>query len=199
LEKLLIPSILTFRISFLQLNLRDSGFAKTVGVCNYGLGALKEIAAANLELPAVNQLELSPFNAHKDVVDWCNKYGVAIACGTWSKLSSSDGLTEGWGVLSKVAKQKGMTKAQVLVRWSLQKGYICVPRSASASKVERLAISENSYGGVNRKEGAFVLTPEEMEILDGLDISYTAGKLGRRDGWEDSDVTGPNWDPIDYV
>lgn len=181
------------------MNLRDSGFVKTVGVCNFGLAALQGIAAADLELPAVNQLELSPFNAHTGTVDWCDKYGIAVACGAWSKLSGSDGPAEGWDVLSKIAQQKGMTKAQVLVRWSLQKGYICVPRSAAASKVERLAIAENSYGGVNRKEGSYVLSKEEMEIIDGLDVSYKAGKLGRRDGWEDSDVTGPSWDPTDYV
>lgn len=180
------------------LGMRDSGFVKAVGVCNYGLDALKEIAAADLELPAVNQLELSPFNAHKDVVDWCDKYGIAVACGAWSRLSSADGPTEGWDVVSKIAQQKGMSKAQVLVRWSLQKGYICVPRSASSSKVERIAIAENSYGGVNKNK-AFVLSQEEMEILDRLDVSYKAGRLGRRDGWEDSDVTGPDWDPTDFV
>lgn len=186
------------------LDLRDSGFVKSVGVCNYGLGPLKEIAAAGLELPAVNQLELSPFNAHKDVVDWCDKNGINVACGAWSKLSGADGPTEGWDALSKLAQQKKMTKAQVLVRWALQKGYICVPRSASASKVERLAIAENSYGGVNPSEemedgSSFILTSAEMDLLDSLDVGYKAGKLGRRDGWTDSDVTGPEWDPTDFV
>jgi diketogulonate reductase-like aldo/keto reductase len=181
------------------LEMRDSGFAKTVGVCNYGLGPLQEILEAGLELPAVNQLELSPFNAHKDVVDWCDKYGVAVACGAWSKLSSADGPTEGWDVVAKMAQPKGMTKAQILVRWSLQKGYICVPRSAGASKVERIGIAENSYGGVNNIDGSFVLSPEEMKILDELDVSFKAGKLGRRDGWDDVAVTGPEWDPTDFV
>ena len=100
-----------------------------------------------------------------------------------------------------------MTKAQLLVRWSIQKGYVCVPRSGSGSKVERVAIAENSYGGVNpmQAEGnddspsSFVLTKDDMKILDGLDIGYKAGKLGRRDGWGDSDVTGDEWDPTDYV
>ena len=101
-----------------------------------------------------------------------------------------------------------MTKAQVLVRWSLQKGYICVPRSGSAYKIERVAIAENSYGGaVVIKQGKLsmatdadklesaTLTSDEMAILDGLDIQYKAGKLGRRDGWSDADVTGADWDP----
>jgi len=61
-----------------------------------------------------------------------------------------------------------------------------------------MAIAENSYGGVNMVE-EFVLSDKEMELLDNLDIVYKAGKLGRRDGWEDSDVTGLEWEPTDFV
>ena len=78
-----------------------------------------------------------------------------------------------------------------MVRWALQKGYICVPRSGSGSKIERKAIFENSFHGVQQ----FELSPLDMETLDGLDENLKAGKLGRRDGWEDSDVTNVNWDP----
>ena len=50
------------------LELRDAGFVRTVGVCNYGVRPLEEISAmvggdAGADnLPAINQLELSPFN-----------------------------------------------------------------------------------------------------------------------------------------
>mmetsp|Transcript_16721 Transcript_16721/g.24401 ORF Transcript_16721/g.24401 Transcript_16721/m.24401 type:complete len:93 (+) Transcript_16721:1-279(+) len=92
-----------------------------------------------------------------------------------------------------------MTKAQVLVRWSLQKGYVCVPRSGAGSKIERIAIAENAYGGVNPEGGRFILTKEEIDLLDALDIDWKAGKLGRRDGWGDDDVVGPDWDPTSFV
>eukprot|EP00532_Pseudo-nitzschia_australis_P000513 CAMPEP_0168193122 /NCGR_PEP_ID=MMETSP0139_2-20121125/18425_1 /TAXON_ID=44445 /ORGANISM="Pseudo-nitzschia australis, Strain 10249 10 AB" /LENGTH=495 /DNA_ID=CAMNT_0008116431 /DNA_START=50 /DNA_END=1537 /DNA_ORIENTATION=- len=191
---------------------------RSVGVCNYGLGPLKEIAAAGLPLPVVNQLELSPFNTHSDVVDYCSKNGIAVSCAAWSKLSGANGPSEQWDVLSRIASKKGVTKAQVMVRWSLQKGYICVPRSGSGSKLERVAIAENSYGGgllirngkipatmssgssngnTDWNEDSAVLTPEEMSILDDLNINYKAGKLGRTDGWFDADMTGSNWDPTE--
>ena len=186
-------------------DLRDSGFIKSIGVCNYGLGPLQELEEEfDKDLPAINQLELSPFNMHKDVVEWCGLHGVAVGCGAWSKLSGVDGPAEGWAKLSDIAKNKGMTKAQVLVRWSLQKGYVCVPRSAAASKVERMAIAENSYGGVNPNADllstdggttSFTLSDEEMAMLDGLDVEYRAGKLGRTDGWTVEDVSGVEWDP----
>ena len=150
------------------------------------------------DLPASNQLELSPFNMHKDVVSYCDANGIAVSCSAWSKLSGVQGPAEGWAVLADLAKAKGMTKAQLLVRWSMQKGFVCVPRSGCSSKIERIAIAENSYGGVNGDE-SFVLTKGDMKILDGLDIAYKAGKLGRRDGWDDADVTGDDWDPTEFV
>ena len=190
------------------LDLRNSGFVKSIGVCNYGLGPLKEIQEMvnNVveDLPAINQLELSPFNMHKGIVEYCDKNGIAVGCSAWSKLSGVNGPAEGWAILADLAKAKGMTKAQLLVRWALQKGYVCVPRSGSASKVERIAIAENSYGGVNPMidgDGlsSFVLNEDEINMLDSLDIGYKAGKLGRRDGWDDDDVTGETWDPTEFV
>jgi len=178
------------------LELRNQGFVRSVGVCNYGLGPLKEIADAGLEQPAMNQLELSPFNTHDDIVSWCSSNGVAIGCSAWSKLSSTQGIQDGWlDVVGGISKRKGVTKAQVLIRWAMQKGYTCVPRSAAASRVERVAIAENSYGGVC----GFELEEDEMKMLDGLNVSWKAGSLGRRDGWEDSDVSGADWDPTDFV
>ena len=56
-----------------------------------------------------------------------------------------------------------------------------------------MAIAENSYGGILD----FHLSNEEMAILDSLNVNFKAGKLGRRDGWKDGDVTGPEWDPTE--
>lgn len=190
------------------LELRDAGFVRSVGVCNYGVGALEEIAAAfgGEDLPAIDQLELSPFNTHSDVTGYCDANGIAVGCAAWSKLSGADGPAEGWSVVADLAGKRGVTKAQVLVRWALQRGYVCVPRSGCGSRVERVAIAENSYGGTNDRAAAdadggasFRLSEDEMKVLDGLDVGYRAGKLGRRDGWGDADVSGPGWDPTDFV
>lgn len=191
---------------------KSSPIIRSIGVCNYGLGPLKEIAAAGLPLPVVNQLELSPFNPHKDVVEWCDRNGVAVSCAAWSKLSGASGPGDQWNILNEIANKKGVTKAQALVRWSLQKGYICVPRSGCTYTIERVAIAENSYGGAvvikdgkvttisnADREESVILTPEEMAIIDGFDVNYKAGKLGRRDGWNDADVTGADWDPTDVI
>lgn len=181
------------------MEMRDAGFVRSVGVCNYGVKALEEIKYCGFELPSVNQIELSPFNTHDDIVSFCRTNDIAVSCSAWSKLSGTDGPSDQWVILSELAKNKGMTKAQVLVRWSLQKGYICIPRSGCGSKIERKAIAENSYGGVNLPERENILSEEEMNIIDSLNTNYKAGKLGRRDGWSDDDVLGIDWDPTDFV
>ena len=97
-----------------------------VGVCNYGICPLEEIhhfvgvdVLGNVNignLPAINQLKLSPFNAHRDVVRYCELNCIAVSCPAWSKLSGVDGPAEGWAVLTDMAKSRGMKKAQLLVR-----------------------------------------------------------------------------------
>lgn len=150
-----------------------------------------EIVDAGFPAPTVNQLVLNPFNQHKDVIEWAKQHGTTISCNAWSKLSSAQGPQEGWAVVADIAKNKGLTKAQVLVRWAFQKGYLSVPRSGSKSKIERIAIQENSYNGVKD----VVLTEKEMDILDGLDEKLPAGRLGILDGWTESDIVGESWDP----
>jgi diketogulonate reductase-like aldo/keto reductase len=194
---------------------QNTAIVRSIGVCNYGVSALKEIQDAGLPLPQINQLELSPFNQHKDVCEFCTKNGIAIGCSAWSKLSGLDGPQKGWNILSDLASSKNVTKAQLMIKWSIQSGYVCVPRSSSKSKLERLAIIENSYGGVNilkttngnnngnnnnnnninndniniNNTPPFILSKTDMNILNKLDISYKAGILGRRDGWTYVTVT----------
>lgn len=59
------------------------------------------------------------------------------------------------------------------------------------SKIERLAIFENSYLGVSH----FSLSEDDMQVLDNLDEQLPAGKLGVVDGWYEKDISGPTWDP----
>jgi diketogulonate reductase-like aldo/keto reductase len=82
-------------------------------------------------------------------------------------------------------------QAQVLVRWALQHEYLSVPRTSSKSKIERQAFFENSYDGVKD----FVLSQEEMNMLDALDEQLPAGRLGITDGWLASDIVDERWDP----
>ncbi len=145
------------------------------------------------------QLQLSPFNQHRDIQSWAQQYNSVLCCSAWSRLSSTDGPQEGWAAVGKIASEKKMTKAQVLIQWSLQRDFVCVPRSGVGSKVERNAIYENSYGGmgIDIDRFGYYLNDDEMTILNGLDEGLKVGRLGVKDGWNEEDIVDRNWDPTD--
>lgn len=196
IDLVMIHSPLTDQVRRLKtyealLDLQAKGVVKAVGVCNYGLNPLNEIVDAGLPPPSVIQLALSPFNQHTNITAWAKDHGSTMSCSAWSKLSSAQGPQKGWATLEKIAKKRGMTKAQVLVRWAVQSGYLCVPRSGSKFAVERKAIQENSWIGTS----PFVLSEKEMKILNKLDEQLPAGQLGITDGWDASAIVDATWDP----
>eukprot|EP00977_Amphora_coffeiformis_P010966 scaffold2613_cov188-Amphora_coffeaeformis.AAC.3 len=173
------------------VELQQQGHVAAVGVCHYGVAHLQEIVEAGLPPPRVIQLVLSPFHPHADVAAWAAQHGSTLSCAAWSKLSSTSGPVEQWTQLGQLAAAKGVTKQQVLIRWAIQSGYLCVPRSGSQYKVERAAIRENAWPQVSQ----FSLSAAEMDVLRGLDVQIPAGQLGVTDGWEASDIVDAKWDP----
>ena len=84
---------------------------------------------------SVGQWEVHPWLPRNDIVDWCQKRGVVIQA--HSPLVRGQRSDE--GVLKEVAKKHGKTWAQVLVRWSLQKGFVPLPKSVTMSRIEENA------------------------------------------------------------
>jgi diketogulonate reductase-like aldo/keto reductase len=74
-------------------------------------------------------------------------------------------------IIQTIAQNHNRDAAQVLLRWSLQKGFVPLPKSATP---ERIKSNTQLYD--------FELGPEEMEQLDGLD----RGKDG-----------SISWNPVD--
>ncbi|EAA32363.1 hypothetical protein GE21DRAFT_7652 [Neurospora crassa] len=132
-----------------------AGEVKMAGVSNYGVKHLDEVMSAPFKIkPLVNQIECHPFNTQPEIRAACEKYGIVIEA--YAPLAR--GMRMKHPVLTAVAKKYGVTPAQVLVRWSVQHGFVTLPKS---TKKERLV--------ENADVGRFELAEEDMEKLDGLD------------------------------
>ncbi|KAL5481166.1 hypothetical protein ACEPAI_10107 [Sanghuangporus weigelae] len=112
------------------LQKRDEGKIKSVGVSNYGVHHLEELREAGLETPSVNQVELHPFCQQKDIVEYCIERGIIIQA--YCPLVRGDFSSP---VLQEVAKNTNKNPAQVLVRWSLQRGFVPLPKSSNPDRV----------------------------------------------------------------
>lgn len=140
------------------------GQAKSIGVSNFGIPHLERLMKSATITPAVNQIELSPFNQRVDVVQHCQSKGIALQA--YSPLAKATKLGDPRVVA--LAAKRGITPAQLLIRWSLQKGFIPLPKSVNP---ERQATNLDVFG--------FELSLEDVVELDKL---------------EEGLVTG--WDPI---
>ena len=135
--------------------LYDEGKAKAIGVSNFGVGHIEEMKAYAAHWPpCVNQIELHPWCQQREIVRYCERTGVVVEA--YSPLVR--GYKNGDEVLKAIARKVGRTEGQVLVRWSLQRGWVPLPKSDKEARIE-----ENA--GVFGWE----LGEEEMERLNALD------------------------------
>ena len=131
----------------------EEGTAQAIGVSNFMVHHLEELRAAK-ETPSVNQIELSPFLQQKEVVDYCREHGIQLEA--YSPLTRGRRLDD--PAIVRIAVKHGKTPAQVLIRWSLQHGFIVIPKS---SRPER--IRENS------EVFDFALSSSDLRALDALE------------------------------
>lgn len=137
----------------LLLEYQKKGLFKTVGVSNFGVAHLEALKSAGRPLPQVNQIELHPWCQNRDIVDWCRANNVAVV--GYSPLAKSQKLDD--PVVNDIASKHKKTAAQVLIRWSLEKGYVTIPKS---NKPERIIENANVFD--------FELDETDMRRLDEL-------------------------------
>jgi len=129
------------------------GSVRAIGVSNYTIPHLEELLASSGVVPAVNQVELSPFLAQKPLIEFCRRHGIAVEA--YSPLTKGHRL--GDKRLKAVAQKYGKSVPQVLIRWGLQHGIIEIPKSAKPDHIrENAAVFD------------FEIRPEEMLGLDSL-------------------------------
>tara|TARA_A100001015_G_scaffold231223_1_gene261764 strand:+ start:494 stop:1342 length:849 start_codon:yes stop_codon:yes gene_type:complete len=149
-------------------DMKTEGKLKSIGVSNYGVQHINEIVAAKLPLPAVNQIECHPFLQQNKIVKHCEKLGIKIQA--YSPLARAKKRVMSNSTLQKIGKKYGKTVAQILIRWSLEKGFITLPKSVHSERIK-----ENSL------VFDFSLSESDMKELALLDE-------GLHTGWDPTTV-----------
>lgn len=131
------------------------GEIKIGGVSNYGVKHLQELIASQPRvMPAVNQIEVHPFNTRADIVNFCQEHDIVVEA--YAPLVRA--LRMNHPTIVSLSSKYSCTPGQLLVRWSLQHGYVPLPKSV---KKERIA-ENGSVEGFQIDEG-------DMKTMDGLD------------------------------
>lgn len=132
---------------------QKEGKLKSVGVSTFGVRHLKELADAGLDTPTVHQIDLHPFMARTEIVAYCKEREVALEA--WASLAR--GMRMPHPSITKLAGKYNKEPAHIFLRYSLQKGYIPLVKSASQSRIVS-----------NAQLYDFSLEEEDMAHLDSL-------------------------------
>lgn len=110
--------------------------ARNIGVSNFSINNLKDLMASpNFKVvPAVNQIELHPRLPQTELIQWCKEKNIQIEA--YSPLGSMDAPILSEPLILDIAKKLNVTPAQVVISWHVQRGYIVLPKSIHANRIE---------------------------------------------------------------
>ena len=130
------------------------GQAKAIGVCNFNVEHLTNLIDHATIKPMINQIEFNPRIHQPDTVAFCQ--GQHIQLEAWSPLGNGQLLDN--PVINRIAKDKGKSPAQVVLRWEIQQGFIVIPKSTHVTRMQE-----------NADIFDFTLDADEMEEIAMLD------------------------------
>lgn len=113
-----------------------------------------DAAVSLLLTKAIHSLQLNPWIQEREIVNYCEDKGIAIQA--YSPLSTGKKLDD--ATVVELARNHRKSPAQILLRYSLQKGWVPLPKS---SHTERIIENTQIYD--------FQLSSKDMSILDGLE------------------------------
>ncbi len=134
------------------LQAQADGLVTDIGVSNYSLQDLDELADATGVLPAVNQIKWSPLLFDQAELDGHRDRGVVL-----EGYSALRGGTLDNSTIGAIAERLGRSPAQVIVRWHLQHGVVVIPKSRDRQRI-----------AANADVDGFTLTDADMTALDSL-------------------------------
>jgi 2,5-diketo-D-gluconate reductase A len=145
--------------------------ARSIGVSNFQIEHLDQLAAETDTVPAVNQIEVHPYFTNEAVREYGREHGILTEA--WSPIAQGGVLED--STITRIADKVGKTPAQVVLRWHIQRGDIIFPKSVTPSRMKE-----------NFELFDFVLEQSDMDEISALD----RGEEGR---------TGPNPDTFAYI
>ncbi|CAG8973765.1 hypothetical protein HYALB_00006310 [Hymenoscyphus albidus] len=104
--------------------------------------------------PAINQIEVHPFNTQPEITSFCKENGIVVEA--YAPLARA--MRARHPRILELAKKYNCTWAQLMIKWSLQHGYVTLPKSV---KQERIVM--------NKEVDGFTIHEADMRVVDGLD------------------------------
>lgn len=142
--------------------IRERGLATSIGVSNFTRPYLERLLPEASVTPVVNQIELHPYYQQRETTEYSAAHDIRIEA--WGPLGQGKYDLFGEKAVQDAAAAHGVSPAQVVIRWHLQRGIIVFPKTTSR---ERMASNFDVFG--------FELSEAELAGIDALDRGLRVG------------------------
>ena len=137
-----------------------TGRVRSIGVSNFHEEHLQRLFDETDVVPAVNQIEVSPYLTQDPLRDFCAEHGIAVEA--WSPIAR--GKVADDPELQQIGREVDRTPVQVTLRWHIQRGDIVFPKSVQPARMrENLDLFD------------FQLSAEQMERITSLNRGERTG------------------------
>jgi diketogulonate reductase-like aldo/keto reductase len=141
--------------------LYSQGKVRAIGVSNFHSDRVMDLMIHNKVKPAVNQIEVNPFNQQIERLNFLKENDIAVEA--WAPSAEGKNNIFRNEVLRGIAEKYHKSVAQVILRWLTQRGIIALSKSV---RKDRMAENLNVLN--------FELTAEEMNSIKTLDTATSA-------------------------
>lgn len=141
--------------------LYQAGKIRAIGVSNFHPDRLADLMAFNTVKPAVNQVEVNPFNQQLHAVPWMKAHDIQPEA--WAPFAEGRNNLFGQPVLTSIGKKYGKSVGQVVLRWLVQRGVVALAKSVRKERMlENIDVLD------------FELSAEDMNQITALDTATSA-------------------------
>ncbi|KXT78130.1 aldo/keto reductase [Streptococcus sp. DD13] len=109
----------------------ETGKVRSIGVSNFMVHHLEALLESARIVPAVNQIRLAPGVYQKEVVDFCRDKNILLTA--WAPLGRGELFQH--PVMLELSQKYGVTVAQLSLAWSIQEGFVPLPKSVTFSRI----------------------------------------------------------------
>jgi alcohol dehydrogenase (NADP+) len=152
-----------------MISLKENQLTKHIGVSNFSIKKITQLIDETGICPEALQLELHPFLQQKKLLDFANTNNIVLTgyCPLGSADRPANRITTGEPKLFEnktiieIANSKGITPAQVMLSWAVNRGTSVIPKSVNPQRLKE-----------NLEAADIELSTSEMQKINDLDLHY---------------------------
>jgi len=146
----------------------ESGLTRHIGVSNFNSRHITRLIERTGVTPEINQFEIHPYLAQTDLVDFCHSKHIHVTAYGSLARSATERMSDAGllplfenPVVRDVALRRGMSPAQVVLRWSIDRGTAVIPKSVNPTRLK------HNFDTLN-----YQLSAADRAALDSLDVGF---------------------------